>query len=474
MDRSTAILITLVVYKIVLIGIGFFARSRATTKEDFFLGGRKLGPLVAAISASASSSSAWTLLGLSGYAYSKGLSAIWFFPSCVGGFILNWYIVAPAMRRYVKGRSVLTVTDILVGDRSRPMAKAVATFASLLIVGLFTVYVASQFQGAGKTFAASFEGMSANTAVILGASIVLLYTLMGGFWAVSLTDTLQGLMMALTAIVLPTAALMAVGPGELLGEMRKVADPNYWNLYAGRGLASGLGFVVGVFGIGMAYPGQPHVTNRFIALDDRPEALVSARRIAILWAVIIYTGMILLGWCGRALFGEVVDNEGILITAANRLLNPVLAGVMIAAVLSAIMSTADSQLLVAASAIVHDLRWKAAAERPLFYSRLIITAISVLALIVVFWGSDSIFKQVLFAFSAAGAAFGPPLLALCLGWKPSPTRIFMAMVTGVSLVLFAKFVIDESSWKAHTMFFEYALPTVVSALLVFTSKRGAE
>ena len=175
------------------------------------------------------------------------------------------------------------------------------------------------------------------------------------------------------------------------------------------------------------------------------------------------------------MFGEVVDNEGILITAANRLLNPVLAGVMIAAVLSAIMSTADSQLLVAASAIVHDTGWPAAAKRPLFYSRLIITAISLFALMVVFWGDDKIFTQVLFAFSAAGAAFGPQLLAICLGWKPSPARILVSMMTGVGLVLFAKFVVAESDeWQAHGMFFEYALPTAVTALIVFTSKRSAD
>ncbi len=471
MDRTTAVLITLVSYKLILIGIGLYANSKSSSEEDFFLGGRKLGPWVAAMSASASSSSAWTLLGLSGFAYANGLSAIWFFPSCVGGFFLNWFVVAPAIRHHVKGKRVLTVTDVLVQDPEKPGSRWVAVFASILIIVLFTIYVASQFQAAGKAFADSF-GMDLNTAVILGASIVLLYTLLGGFWAVSLTDTLQGMMMAFTALLLPLVALFKIGPGELLSALQAVDDPDFWRLIGGRGWASGFGFVVGVFGVGMAYPGQPHVVNRFMALDERELALRQARRIALIWAFVIYAGMILLGWCGRVLFEEMKDGETVLIAAANELLHPVLAGIMIAAVLSAIMSTADSQLLVAASAVVHDLGWVKAKNNAVVYSRFVIAGISLLALGVVFGGDASIFTRVLFAFSAAGAAFGPPLLAICLGREPSSKRVFSAMVAGVVAVLLARFVVARGPWKSQVMLFEYTLPILLSALIVFSGRRS--
>ncbi len=473
MDRAQAVLITLIVYKLVLIGIGLATRNRATTKADFFLGGRSLGPWVAAISASASSSSAWTLLGLSGFAYTSGLSAIWFFPSCVGGFLLNWYVVAPAMRRYVARSGALTLTEVLVGDKSRQGARAIGVFASLVIVVLFTVYVASQFKAAGIAFAHSFDGITSTEAVILGAAIVLFYTLLGGFWAVSLTDTLQGMMMALTAVILPLAALAAVGPAHLWSAMEAVPQDHYMSLTAGRGFVSGLGFVVGVFGIGLAYPGQPHVVNRFMALEAGEASLRRARLIAIGWSVVIYAGMILLGWCGRILFGSLSDTEGVLIRSANELLHPVFAGIMVASVLSAIMSTADSQLLVAASALVHDLDLPVARGRPMLASRLVIVAVSLLALAFVLTFDESIFNQVLFAFSAAGAAFGPPLLALCHVFCPAPWRIVVAVVMGLVALVFASLVIGrDPHWKAHKMFFEYTLPIALSAAVVFTARRS--
>lgn len=210
MTETGAILVTLVVYKVLLVGIGVVANRRTHDTADFFLGGRSMGPWVAALSASASSSSAWSLLGVSGAAYAWGLSAIWLLPACVGGFALNWFVIAPRLRAHSAETGALTVTDVLVGPR-RPNAERavriwVARVASAIVLVSLLVYVASQFHGAGKTFAETF-GMDLRAAVLLGAGIVAIYTLLGGFWAVSITDTLQGVVMAIAAVAVPVGGV---------------------------------------------------------------------------------------------------------------------------------------------------------------------------------------------------------------------------------------------------------------------------
>ncbi len=210
MFRTTAILATLAAYNLVLIGIGVWASGRTRSEEDYYLGGRRLGPWVAALSASASSSSAWTLLGVSGFAWSFGLSAVWLFPGCVGGFLLNWYVLAPRLRAAAADRNAVTVTEFLAGPPGTPYRKPIVFLASGVVLVFLTLYVASQFQGAGKTFSQTF-GIGSTEAVLVGSGVVVLYTLVGGFWAVSVTDTVQGLVMALTSVALPVAALTAVG-----------------------------------------------------------------------------------------------------------------------------------------------------------------------------------------------------------------------------------------------------------------------
>lgn len=210
MSRTDAILITLIVYKVVLLGIAWVAQRRTHDEADYFLGGRRLGPWVAAISASASSSSAWTLLGVSGAAYAWGLGALWLFPSCVGGFLLNWYVLAPPLRRLARRRGAITVSDILAGERGAAWHLTIRRVAGAIVLVSLGAYVAAQFSASGKTFAETFD-LDPTTSILIGAGVVLIYTLIGGFWAVSLTDTLQGVLMAATAVVLPLGALIEVG-----------------------------------------------------------------------------------------------------------------------------------------------------------------------------------------------------------------------------------------------------------------------
>ena len=375
MTKTQSILLTLVAYKVLLVLIGLWASRRTASHSDFFLGGRRLGPLVAAISASASSSSAWTLLSVSGMAYLWGLPALWLFPATISGFLINWLFVAQRLQRRSAADGSLTLTEFLARSVEAPARVRILQLATGIVLFSFMFYIAAQFQAAGAAFASTFD-LDNLTAILIGAAIIVLYTLLGGFWAVSVTDTLQGLLMAATAVFLPIIALQAVGGlDQLAAGLAAVGDQGTGPRMAG---IAGIGFVAGTLGIGLGYPGQPHVVNRFMALKDH-RALVGARVIAIAWAVLIYGGMLVLGLCGRVLFHGLPEPEQVLFEVANRLMSPVVAGVMIAAVLSAIMSTADSQLLVAASSVAHDLPG-VRGRQTLRRSRWVVLMLSVLAL----------------------------------------------------------------------------------------------
>ncbi len=473
-DGGAAILITLVAYKLVLLAIGLWAHRRNRDSSDYFLGGRSLGPFVAAISASASSSSAWTMLGVSGFAYAKGLSALWLFPSCVGGFALNWYVLAPRLRRMSHANHSLTVTEFLAGPREAPLHRPIKIFASLIILFSLLVYVTSQFQGAGKTFAETF-GMDRNASILLGSTIVVAYTLLGGFWAVSLTDTLQGMVMAITATLLPIAALARVGLSGLSEAITETSAtvPGYSSVTGDFAGTAAVGLVLGFLGIGLGYPGQPHVVNRFMALRD-DDSVATGRRVAMGWAIVVYAGMILLGLCGRALQSLVLqDGETIMIAAANELFTPVLAGVMIAAVLSAIMSTADSQLLVASSSVSHDLGAAGKSQKSVLWrSRLVVLTLSAAAVVAAISGSQEIFSPVLFAWTAMGAAFGP-LLVLTVSRGPvPPLATLCSMATGFSVAVGTHFLGlgAEDKWLSQVV--PFVLASVVAIAL--SNQRTAE
>lgn len=438
--RALAVLATLVAYLLALVAIGVVARRRTHDRDDFFLGGRKLGPLVAAISASASSSSVWTLLGVSGYAWAHGLSAVWLFPACVGGFLINWTWIAPRLRRHAAVNGALTLTDVLAGPDPRA-ARAVRVLASVLVVGAFTVYIAAQFQGAGDTFERNL-GLDATSSLLLGAAIVVAYTMLGGFWAVSLTDTLQGLTMALAALALPVLALVAAGgPSGLAEGLATTAREieGFDQLGAGAGGAAAIGLVLGLLGIGLGYPGQPHVVNRFMALRDEA-ALRRARRYALSWAVAVYAGMILVGLCARVILREpVADADHVLLAVVDEQCPPVLAGIVIAAILSAVMSTADSQILVATSSLTHDLGWRARDTRShLLRHRLAVLGLCAAAVGLALAVDPGIFVQVLSAWDVLGAAFGPPLVVILWRGRLDARVAFAAMVTGAGLGILGK------------------------------------
>lgn len=435
MDISVAVY-TLIFYKAILLLIGFWSQQRTKSTTDYFLGGRNLGPVVAAISYGASSASAWTLLGMSGVAYVLGLPSIWIAAGAIAGCAVAWIWIAPRLMRHTRSRDQLTLTEFLAEDPTQDTqgkTTTVARIASAVILLSFIFYIAAQFQGSATTFSAVFNLPLAES-LILGATIITVYTFLGGFWAASITDTLQGGLMFVAAILLPTTAFVHLGGWEAVQASGMFDRANLTLTGKNTGLAA-VGFILGSLAVGIGTLGQPHLLNRFMALrDDR--ALKTAQLLAIGWITLIFLCMFALGILGRIILPDLADPEALFFQLSERLLHPVVAALLLAAVLSAIMSTADSMLLVVASTISHDLKLQRLLPgRELLLSRLSMTAVAVLAVLVALFLPATIFERVLFAWIAIGSAFGPTVLARLAGLHLSTRSVANSIVTGFVLAV---------------------------------------
>jgi sodium/proline symporter len=431
MDRSTGILVVLAAYLVAMLAIGWTARRSAATADSYYLGGRTLGPWVAALAANASSSSAWSLLGVSGFAYLKGMAALWLLPGCIGGFLINWILVAPRLR--AQTGSAVTLTELLAGPPGRSGRQAFVVFASVLTLLSLLTYVASQMQAAGAAFVHAFE-VPLWQGVLVGAALTVVYTLLGGYLAASRTDMVQGLLMVGVAVVVPIVGIAAIGGiGELVAKVGAV-DGAFGDLFAGKGGATAAAFALALCGIGLGYPGQPHAVNKFMGMSDKA-SMRTARLVGIGWALLLYPGMIVLGWLVRVQWPLAQGaHEDALFVASQNLLPPLVDGLVLAAVLAAIMSTVDGQLLVCSSCVTHDLGLDRRADGNL--ARATVLAIGAGATIAAMFVPKNLFDHVLFAWAALGSAFGPLLLVHLFRGPLSPTwALASAAKGGVTAIL---------------------------------------
>jgi len=471
---NSTVAITLLIYKLLLIAVGWWASSRTKNNEDFFLGGRQLGPFVAALSYSASSSSAWTLLGMSGLAYIIGVGAFWLAAGATLGAAFAWIWVAPRLMQHSRKHNQLTLTEFLADSGStsdsdkRNWTMAIRVVATLITLGAFIFYISAQFQGAGNTFETTFS-IGSTKSVILGGVIILIYTLMGGFWAVSLTDAIQGFMMLVASLLLPILAFNHVGGWSGIVTQLEVQGATFLLSPSlnNTGL-SAFGFVLGGLSVGISALGQPHLVTRFMALRDK-KALAQARIITIAWFAAVFFGMCILGLSVKAMLPALTNPEVLFFEASTVLLPPIFAGIMIAAVLSAIMSTADSMLLVGAAAVSHDLKAnKYFKLAPLTISRLAMLFLSVAAIALAVFLPSSIFDRALFAWVAVGSAFGPIIVMKLAGFQLKGEGVLLSMLASFGLAALLYFLPDTPGDIA-----ERTLPFLVGILILFAFKSNS-
>lgn len=450
------VLATLIGYGAALLGIGLRASRKAGTQEAFLLAGRDLGPWVAGLAYAASTSSAWVLLGYSGFVFVAGPSALWMVPGILAGYAAVWLGAGPVLQRASREAGHLTLTDFLAEDAGPGSARAIRVLASAMIAFCFSYYVASQFQGAGVAFTGLFD-ISLGTGVLIGAAVILAYTFLGGFLAVSLIDTIQGLLMALVAVGLPTLAFVAAGGFPGIAAALAERPDAYRDAFGGRAGLMAAGLVIGLGATGFGALGQPHLAAWIMAARDR-SARIRGAAVAITWGFLVYSGMAVLGLSAHALFDGTVAPEGIFFAAAADLLPPALAGVIAAATLSAIMSTVDSQLLVAGGAVSHDLGLERVFPgRAVLMSRLAIVGVCAAAIILTFALPSTIFERTLFAWTALGASFGPAVVVRAVGIRPGGRAVVLSMALGFAGSLAYEFALPGGPGDAFARTVPWAL-----------------
>ncbi len=463
-----------VVYLIIIFTVGVFTARLNKTLPDFLLAGRRLGPWVVAFSERASGESGWMLLGLTGLAYASGLGdpsgtrlepAFWTGIGGIAGITASWLLVAKRLRSETERLGALTLPRFFE-LRFRGHDPTIRLAATGIIAFCFTFYIAAQFDAAGKSLEQTF-GWSHLTGVGIGAAIIVFYTLLGGFFAVAWTDFIQGWIMLLALVLLPLVALSQVGGWSGLVQRVDAIDPQLLTLSGGRSGWTLVAGVLGGFGVGLGYVGQPHLHMRYMSLRSTDDVPV-ARSIALVWAILAYGGAVLMGLVALAYFGSgtFTDPEKMMPALALAIFPAWFAGILISGALAAMMSTADSQLLVTTSAVAEDVYHQSmnpeADQRRLVLISRIATIIIGLLAIGLARLPRSIFDKVLFAWGGLGAAFGPALVLTL--WWPRTTRngVLAGMLAGFSTVI----IWDNIPWGSQL----YSLvPGFVVALVVVVS-----
>lgn len=468
--NTTQILIAMIVYMAIVIGIGLVYAKRANKSSDeYFLGGRSLGPWVTAMSAEASDMSGWLLMGLPGVAYWCGLAdAAWTAIGLAVGTYLNWLIVSKRLRRYsVRANNSITIPDFF-SNRFREKKKVIMSLAAIFILIFFTVYASSCFVTCGKLFSTLF-GFDYKAMMIVGAVFVLLYTILGGFLAESASDFMQAIVMVIAlGVIIVISTINAGGFGAVVDNAKSI--PGFFEFFglaspslneAGEqiveagaplfGEAADYGFlsVCSMLAWGLGYFGMPQVLLRFMAIR-KEEELKRSRRIAMIWVLISLTVAVFIGIVGRALYPTAhltaSSAENIFITLATSSLPPIIAGFVMAGILAATISSSDSYLLIAASAfaknLYHGVCKKDANDKQVMnVSRITLLAIALIAMVIALDENSVIFTIVSFAWAGFGATFGP-LMIMSLFWKRiNRAGAIAGMVGGAGMVFAWKLLI---------------------------------
>lgn len=448
MGASNATMITFVIYIVAMIAIGLTAYFATKNFSDYILGGRSLGSVVTALSAGASDMSGWLLMGLPGAIFIAGISESWIAIGLLIGAYLNWLFVAGRLRVHTEyNDNALTLPDYFT-SRFDDNSKLLRIFSALVILFFFTIYCASGVVAGARLFESTF-GMEYETALWVGAAATIIYVFIGGFLAISWTDTVQAAMMLFALLLTPLFVILAVGNWDLAMDAIEQVNPANFDMTRGLSFIA----IISLLGWGLGYMGQPHILVRFMAADS-VKTIKPARRIGMAWMFLCLAGSVLVGFFGIAYFaqnpelaGPVSENsERVFIELTKILFNPWIAGVVLSAILAAVMSTLSCQLLVCSSALTEDLykaflRKNASQGELVWVGRLMVLLVAVIAIAIAYNPESKVLGLVSYAWAGFGASFGPVIL-MSLFWKRMTRNGALAgMVVGaLTVVIWKEFI----------------------------------
>ncbi|STQ70625.1 sodium/proline symporter PutP [Hafnia alvei] len=442
---STPMLVTFLVYILGMIVIGLVAYRATNNFDDYILGGRSLGSVVTALSAGASDMSGWLLMGLPGAIYLSGISESWIAIGLTVGAYLNWKLVAGRLRVHTEANNnALTLPDYFT-SRFEDTSKLLRVISAIVILVFFTIYCASGIVAGARLFESTF-GMSYETALWAGAAATIIYTFIGGFLAVSWTDTVQASLMIFALILTPVIVILAVGGIDTSMLVIEAKNPANLDMFKGLNLIA----IISLMGWGLGYFGQPHILARFMAADSH-HTIRNARRISMTWMILCLGGAVAVGFFGIAYFennpsqaGTVSENgERVFIELAKILFNPWIAGILLSAILAAVMSTLSCQLLVCSSAITEDLykaffRKKASQRELVWVGRLMVLVVALIAIALAANPENRVLGLVSYAWAGFGAAFGPVVLISVMWSRMTRNGALVGMIIGAATVIIWK------------------------------------
>jgi len=444
-ELSVSTIVAFLAYVAIVLSIGVYAYLKTKNATDYFLGGRELSPTVTAISAGASDMSGWVLLGLPGYAYLAGLEAAWISLGLVIGVAANWGLMAKRLRIYSEQLDDAVTLPTYLQRRFADKTPWLKSISSLSILLFFLFYVGSGLIAGGKLFNEVF-GFDYQIAVFVSVALILFYTLFGGFLAVSWTDVFQGLLMLLALVCVPVLVISQAGGLDEFTAQISLKNPQLLNVFTDiNGDALGWLAIVSAMGWGLGYFGQPHILARFMAIRSAAET-GKAASIGVTWAFLCYLLAILVGLSGVAyLPGVIPDSEKVFIALTGLIFHPLIAGILLAAILAAIMSTVDSQLLVCSSSLAEDLyplvvKKQLSPEERLQVGRVAVVILALMATLLAMEPDSKVLDVVSYAWAGLGASLGPAIL-ISLYWRKMTARGALAgvFVGGATVIIWPQF-----------------------------------
>ncbi|MBA3026965.1 MAG: sodium/proline symporter PutP [Sulfurimonas sp.] len=470
---ETPVLISFAAYMLAMIGIGFYFYFKTDDLSDFVLGGRSLGPGVTALSAGASDMSGWLLLGLPGMMYSQGLVGSWIAVGLIIGAYINWHYVAKPLRVYTHHLGdAITIPDYF-SNRFHDRGNSLRVVTAVVILVFYTLYTSSGLVGGAKLFEATFH-LDYDTALLVGSFVIVSYTFLGGYNAVSWTDFIQGILMMLALAVVPLVVIYDVGGLSEGLRIIESVEPSNLDIISGTSIVS----VLSLMAWGLGYFGQPHILVRFMSIRHEDE-MHRAKTIGMTWMIISIIGSLAVGFFGLAYVVShgvnLQDSEKIFITLSQLLFNPWIAGFLLAAILAAIMSTIDSQLLVSSSVLTRDiyhvlLRKDATDKELVWVGRFTVIAIALVAWYISTDENSSVLKLVAYAWAGFGAAFGPLVILSLYNHTVTKNGAIAGMVVGALTVIVYK-QLQGGMFDLYELFPGFIAAWI--AILVF-SKIGAQ